>query len=56
VNNKFFDLEPHNGSIYLCENGVRIARYNDWKSAEATRELFMQAEATRLQRAIDELY
>ena len=53
---KFYDLEPGEGSHYLCENGVQIARFDDLVKAEAVRELYMQAEAARLHRKIDEVY
>ena len=49
---KFYDLEPDgaNGSHYLCENGVRIARFNDLAKAEAVRESFMRDVAAEYER------
>jgi hypothetical protein len=42
MNRKFYDLEPGGGgSHYLCENGVRIARFDSLAKAEAAREAFM---------------
>ena len=49
---KFYDLEPDgkNDSHYLCENGVKIARFNDLAKAEAVRERFMRDVADELNR------
>ena len=56
--NKFYDIEPDgaNESHYLCENGKRILRFNELEKAEIVRGHFMNAEAVRMQRSIDELY
>jgi hypothetical protein len=47
---KFYDIEPDgkNSSHYLCENGVRIARFAELEKAELVRESMMEEEAKRL--------
>ena len=54
---KFYDLEPDgaNDSHYLCENGVRIARFNELAKAEAVRESFMSDVAAMYERKADDL-
>ena len=52
---KFYDIEPaSDGSHYLCENGVQIARYSSIETALRQRDEFVAAEvAHRLRLAFE---
>jgi len=52
---KFYDIEPaSDGSHYLCENGVQIARYTSLETALRQRDEFVAAEvAHRLRLAFE---
>jgi len=39
----FYDLEPGDGSYYLCANGCPIARFDELTKAEAVRDALATA-------------
>ena len=45
---KFYDIQPQDGSHYICENGKQIARFDDLGKAELLR-------ATLVDRQVQEM-
>jgi hypothetical protein len=45
----FYDLEPGDGSYYLCANGCPIARFDELTKAEAVRDALATELAERLE-------
>ena len=52
---KFYDIQPGDGSHHLCENGVPIARFDELEKAEAVRARYM-ADIAEIHERNAELY
>jgi hypothetical protein len=51
----FYDIEPGDGSYYLCANGCPITRFNELAKAEAVRASYVEEIAAMDERKADEL-